>query len=195
MKSIVIAGQKTKAYCPDCGNFGPATYSYGSFPFDSGIVAENVMRATCDRCGIIVALAHQSANVLKEALQKPKVATTMRLPQELLDFVSLQLDRVGARPNQYDLFLNALLMACRGREEVVSAKLATVQDPVLTRPNSVTINLTFTPRLHQVLTKLSAASSISNLSEVIRRLIVLAEEQPLAKAVSTETERLALALA
>ena len=119
----------------------------------------------------------------------------MRLPQELLDFVSLQLDRVGARPNQYDLFLSALLMACRGREEVLSEKLAAVQDPVLKRPNSITINLAFSPRLHEVLTNLSAASSISNLSEVIRRLIVLAEEQPLAKAVSTETERLALALA
>ncbi|MBT9583720.1 hypothetical protein IV102_10230 [bacterium] len=194
MKSIVMTGQKVKAFCPNCDKFGLATYAYGTFPFDNGVVADNVMRATCDGCGQIVALAAQSAPVLKQALEQPKTTTTMRLPRELLDFVSVQLDQAGARSNHYDLFIRALLLACRGREESVAARLASLQDPILQLPNTNTINLAFPARLHDILIRLEEFSGISNGSELIRRLMVLAEHPPLAKEVRQETERLALAL-
>ncbi len=193
MKSILLAGHKTKAYCHKCDEFRPAEYSYGEFPFDNGMVAENVLRATCDECHEIVALAHQSAPALKEALQKTKITTTMRFPQELLDFVGLQLDKAGGRINQYDLFIRALLIACKDKEKDFGRKIGPLKDPILERPNTTTINVALTSRLHQTLSLLVQESGIPNASEVVRRLIVLAEEPSLYKRVSAETEKLCLA--
>lgn len=195
MKSIILAGQTTRVYCHTCQTFVQATYAYGPFPFDNGVVAENVMRAVCDSCGSIVAVAHQSAPLLKEALEINSVRSTMRLPQELLDYVGLQLDRVGARPNHYDLFLKALLLACHGKEVKIGHQLAKVQDPILLQPHTATLNLVLTPNLHRVVRALESSSNISNTSELLRRLIVLTEQPSLAKPVAAEATRLVLAYA
>lgn len=193
MKSIILSGQKRKAYCERCGAFTQATYAYGPFAFDSGVVAENIMRATCDCCGDVVAVAHQSVPLLKEALETPVIRTTMRLPQELVDFMSLQLNRAGARTNQYDLFLRALLLACHGKEDKIGQLLASVKDPVLDQPHTSTLSLTFNSNLNRIISHLAEKSAISNVSELLRRLIVMAELPALKKSVESEASRLILA--
>ncbi len=117
----------------------------------------------------------------------------MRFPQELLDFVGLQLDKAGGRINQYDLFIRALLIACKDKEKDFGRKIGPLKDPILERPNTTTINVALTSRLHQTLSLLVQESGIPNASEVVRRLIVLAEEPSLYKRVSAETEKLCLA--
>lgn len=193
VKSIILSGQKRKAYCERCGTFNQATYAYGPFKFDNGVVAENIMRATCDSCGDILLMAHQSVPLIKEALETPVTRTTMRLPQELVDFMSLQLNRAGARTNQYDLFLRALLLACHGKEDKMGNLLASVIDPVLEQPHTATLSLTFSSNLNRIITQMAESSGISNVSELLRRLIVLAEIPPLKKSAELEASRLILA--
>jgi hypothetical protein len=195
MKTIMVSGHKVKAFCEQCQEFVPATYSYGDFPFDRGVIAENILRATCNNCGTIVSVALQSAPMLKEALEAPEfVRTTMRLPQELMDFVGVQLDKMGSHPSKYDLYLKALISACHGKEEKISQLLQSLTDPVLERPNAVLVRITLTPRLHEIVRVIAKLSGISNLSELLRRLLVLSESAPLNKPVATEASRLLLAL-
>ena len=195
MKSIFVSGHKVKAYCDNCQAFVSATYAYGDFPFDRGVVAENILRATCDNCSTIVAVALQSAPMLKEALEAPEtVRTTMRLPQELMDFVGVQLDKMGAQPSKYDFYLRAIILACRGKEQKIAQLLQSLKDPVLERPNTVLLKITLGSRLHEIVREIGKVSGISNLSELIRRLIVLSEAPPLNKPVVTEASRLLLAL-
>lgn len=195
MKSIVHTGQTTKVYCEACEKFVEATYSYGTFRFSNGVVADNVMRAVCDSCGEVVAVAHQSALVLKEALEDNGQRTTMRLPQELLDYISLQLDQLGAKPTHYDLFLRAILLACHKKEKLIGPKLSGVEDAVLRQPYGATLSLLLTPNLLKIIQALVKASGITNNSELLRRLIVLTETPVLAKPVAQAASRLNLAYA
>jgi hypothetical protein len=193
MKSIILSGTQVTAFCPKCDEFCPSTYAYGSFPFDSGVVADRILRATCDRCGTINALAQQSAPALKEALDRSKIQTTMRTPQELLDFVNLQLDRAGGRLNHYDLYIRAILLACKN-DRTIASRLREISDPVLDLPANTTINIALTTPLYQILQKIVESSGLNNASETIRRLIVLSEEPKISKRVHSEAERLCLAL-
>ena len=195
MKSIILTGQTTKVYCETCQRFVQATYSYGPFQFDNGVVAENVMRAVCDACRSVVAVAHQSAPLLKEALEAPALRSTMRLPQELLDYMGLQLDRVGTRATHYDLFLRALLLACHGKEKEIGERLSKLNDPILEQPNTATLSLTLSSNLNKIIIALGKASKIRSISEMLRRLIVLTEQPYLGKPVAQEASRLILAYA
>lgn len=125
MKSIVLEGQVSEAPCERCQRFVPARFAYGPVELDGGLVVESVMRATCDECGAVLALAPQSAYLLRRALlQQKKRRTTVRLPQELADFIALKLSLVGMRPSKVDLFFRALLLAARGHEKKLGKEFA-----------------------------------------------------------------------
>lgn len=194
MKSIITEGTVEKASCEHCQRFVEATYSYGAVEVD-GLVVEDVMRGVCNLCGAVVSLAPQSAHRFKKALEdRRQKRTTLRMPQELHDFISLSLSSVGADSTHTELYFRALLLACRGQEDKVGKAVATLCSSVLNRPNSVTVNLTLGSHLLEVLERLQAASGISGVGELIRRLVVLADGS-LEKAVSRECERLAHAYA
>ncbi|MBI3929995.1 MAG: hypothetical protein HY319_30935 [Armatimonadetes bacterium] len=196
MKSIVLPGQTTPALCEKCGRQVQATFSYGTFRFDNGLIVEDVMRATCDTCGEPVVLAAQSSYRLRTALEDQKhKRTTLRMPQELEDFVALQLSLAGAYPGHEELFFRALLLACHRREKKIGRRLRNLEDPVLQRPRTATLNLNLTPKLLEILEQLKTYSEIENTSDLLRRLLVLADTEELSKAVQEETARLALAYA
>jgi len=65
MKSEVHPGDRVRAACERCGRFRPATFALGDLPLEDGSTVPDVMRATCDVCGDIVALAQQSAPAIK----------------------------------------------------------------------------------------------------------------------------------
>jgi hypothetical protein len=195
MKSIIIEGTQMEAACESCRKFTLSTYAYGSFPTEDGQIVEDVMRATCNTCGEITALSHQSAHRLKAAREeRQQKRTSLRLPMELYDFISLSLSRVGADLTHVELYFRSLLLACRGKEEVIGKKLKLTSSDVLSRPNRVTVNLTLGTHLLVVLENLRRASEIQSHSELIRRLLVLADG-PLGKTIQIETERLAYAYA
>lgn len=195
MKTILVNGTVEKAPCDCCGSFVEATYNYGPVQLDAGLVVEDVMRATCNQCGAVVATAPQSAHRFKAALEdRTQRRTTVRIPQELHDFISLTLSAAGADVTHAELYFRALLLACRQRESDIGAKLATVHDAVLQQPYRVTVNLTLGHHLAEVLERLRQASGLTNVSELLRRLVVLADGE-LAETAEQECVRLAYAYA
>lgn len=195
MKSIVLEGHHIQGPCQKCRAFVDATFSYGPVELEPGLIVEDVMRATCDKCGQVVATTPQSAHRFKAALDdKKQRRTTLRLPQELQDFICLNLSSVGADVTHAELYFRALLLACRQREEEVGKLLRKVSDPVLDRPYRATVNLTLGHHLADVLDRLQQVSGIANISEIFRKLLVLADGK-LAEAVEQECTRLAFAYA
>lgn len=194
MKSIVAEGTVEKVACEKCQCFAPATYSYGPVEMD-GLVVEDVMRAVCNWCSTVVATTPQSAHRFRTAFEERRQKrTTVRLPQELLDFVSLKLSLVGADITHVELYFRALLLACRGQEKQIGGDLSRLHDLILERPNRVSVNLNLGSHLLAVLELLQQASGLRGTSEVLRRLLVLSDGSLEAK-VQPEIERLACAYA
>jgi hypothetical protein len=190
MKVTTVAGSKIKSYCEHCSKIVEATYSYGSFAFDTGLVADEVLRALCNTCQNVVAVAQQAAATLKEAMDSQDKRSTMRIPKDLLDFISMQLTLAGARPKNYELFLRAMLASCHGKEDELGGLLRLLNDPVLKQPNTEVLNIAFNSYLRTVIDALSRASGIGNTSDLLRRLIVLTRDPAVAKSVAAETSRL-----
>lgn len=200
MKSIVLPGDVTRASCETCGRFVRAIWEYRPYTFEDGLVVEQVMCASCPTCGQVVGVAQQSAYLLRRALENDRrFRTTLRLPQELRDYVALQLDKLGiaGAPQSYvQLFLRALLAACRGRESELTEELSQLQDPVLERPCTEMLTLTLSRPLLEVLDSLKAQTGIDNGSEVMRRLLVLSDLQPESfKSLTDQAEQVILAAA
>ncbi len=200
MKTIVLPGDSVNAACETCQKFVHATWNYGPFAMDNGLIIEQVMRASCSQCGSIVALAHQSAYLLRRALENQKrFRTTLRMPQELKDYVALQLDRAGiaGAPNSYvQLFLRAILAFCRGREVEMAPALQEIEDPVLHRPCTEMVTLTLSKPLLDVVENLKDRTGIQNVSELMRRLLVLWDAEPESfKMVVEDPSQLLLAVA
>lgn len=195
MKTIVLEGTVERVACEHCGRFVSATYAYGPVELEPGLVVEDVMRATCDQCNRVIATAPQSAHRFKAALeQKKHRRTSLRIPHELQDFVGQNLSAVGADSTHVELYFRALLLACYGHEHEIGLKLRHLEDPVLNRPCRDTVNLNLNGNLIEVLESLARASEITNTSELLRRLLVLADGE-LAGAAQKECARLALAYA
>ncbi|MBB4188727.1 endogenous inhibitor of DNA gyrase (YacG/DUF329 family) [Sinorhizobium terangae] len=65
---IWYAGDKSKALCEKCRKVVTTTFDYHDVPFESGIgVAKQIMAATCDECGTVVAIAPQSTPAIRVA--------------------------------------------------------------------------------------------------------------------------------
>jgi len=195
MQTIFLPGKSVKASCERCGHFVNATYAYGAVEFD-GMIVEDVMRATCDTCGDIVGTAGQSAYLFRQASDnRSSKRTSVRVPRELMDFVATRLSIVGLKPD-LDLYLRAAILVCRGQESSVGNALVALENPVLHRPCSLSINVTFNPGLESVLEKLRKASAIQGVSELARRLIVFsAEDESFQLAIESQCETLGLVLA
>lgn len=176
MKSILLEGTIEQAPCETCKGFTAATYAYGPVELEPGFIVEDVMRATCNHCGNVVATAPQSSHRFRKEIDDRKNRrTTFRISQELRDFISLNLSAVGADPTHDELYFRALLVACKNREEEIGKRLISLEDQVLACPNRVTANLSLSPHLEKILTKLQAACEVKSTSELMRRLLVLAD--------------------
>lgn len=182
MKSIVLPGEMTRASCESCGKFVRASWGYRPYTLEDGLVVEHVMCATCPTCGQVVGVAQQSAYLLRRALENERrFRTTLRLPQELKDYVALQLDKLGVAgaPHSYvQLYLRALLASCKGRESELAGSLRELDDPVLQRPCTDMVTLTLSRPLLDVLDAMKTETGIDNGSEVMRRLLVLSDLRP-----------------
>ncbi len=190
MKSVFISGQQTEAPCERCGKFVVATYGYGNIALADGTLVAHVMRACCDSCGEIVALAPQSAHRIRESREAAyKKRTSVRLPYELVDFLAYRAASAGGSGGNADLVLRCMLTAAAGQETKLGLLLSKLQDEILNRRNEETVNVTMSPRLCEVLERLKLASKLPSTSVVLRRLIVLADQEPFSEMVYDELVR------
>ncbi|MBY3528897.1 hypothetical protein HFN72_23510 [Rhizobium laguerreae] len=93
---IWYAGDKSKALCEKCRKVVTTTFGYHDVPFESGIgVAKQIMAATCDECGTVVAIPPQSTpaiRVAREIASKP-LEVVMAAPfMDTLDLASYRID-------------------------------------------------------------------------------------------------------
>ncbi|WP_368517315.1 hypothetical protein [Rhizobium sp.] len=93
---IWYAGDKSKALCEKCRKVVATTFDYHDVPFESGIgVAKQIMAATCDECGTVVAIPPQSTpaiRVAREIASRP-LEVIMAAPfLDTLDLASYRID-------------------------------------------------------------------------------------------------------
>lgn len=53
-------GSQIQSCCNFCEKLGPATLAYGPAPIGGGRTVKNVLRATCDQCGQVVAFPSEA---------------------------------------------------------------------------------------------------------------------------------------
>lgn len=185
MRHVFKPGDNIRGGCENCKALVDATYDYGTIRLDDGTTIENVMRALCDDCGETIAIAHQSAPAIKAArakrdAEKARLRTTVRVSRPLADFAASQLLDRGANPERLDLLLKAFVsMALDGasarRTALVNAVKA-ASDPVLNLRPEVTLHLDLSRQLWAVLKELQSQSGLRNLSDFVRRVLVVMDE-------------------
>lgn len=175
-------GKKIRAICPACARVGAATYGYGAITLDDGTQVDDVMRALCDTCSTLVAVAQQSAPTIKAARvqrdeAKRKTRSTVRLPRMLVDFAQMELDGLGGPPERFDLVVKAfalsVLRATSTRRRQIVQALRDVQDPVLEQPLDVSVHLDLNDRMWELIDTLRADAGSPSVSELIRRMLVV----------------------
>lgn len=178
------AGRKIEAPCEICGGFVSATFDLGALPMDDGSVVNGVMRATCDTCGSIVAVAHQSASVVREALDRRDAGrrATVRLPRTLAAQVAGRLSRKGTPPTQYQLLLAAFANAWRRMDaadrEALVLRLGSSDSRSARARKEVTVNIDLGHNLAGFLEDLRRETGLSSRSELVRRVLAAAQEEP-----------------
>jgi len=184
MKEIVLPGQKTRVGCDTCKAMQPATFRYETLTLPGDIKVPNAMLAFCDVCGSRVAMAQQSAHLIRKAHQKKRKKTSVRVSRVLSDLASLMVEGAGGDPAQStapELVLKAMLATLLDRPELQQSfalRLGELRnDPILAQPSETKINMGLTPRLLEELATLQKVSRLTQ-SEVIRTTLVAARLDP-----------------
>lgn len=184
MRHVFKPGDTIRGGCEKCKALVAATYEYGRIKLDDGTVVENVMRALCNDCGEMVAVAHQSAPAIKAArakrdTEKARLRTTVRVSRPLADFAASQLLDRGANPERLDLMLKAFISMAlddAARRTALVNAIRSASDPVLNLKPEVTLHLDLNKQVWAVLKDLQAQSGLRSLSDFIRRMLVVMDE-------------------
>lgn len=93
---IWYSGDKSKALCETCKKVVTTTFGYHDVPFESGIgIVKEMMSASCDECGCIVAIPPQSTPAIRVARQtaSKSLEVIMSAPfMDTLDLASYRID-------------------------------------------------------------------------------------------------------
>lgn len=93
---VWYTGDKSKALCENCRKVVTTTFDYHDVPFESGIgVAKNIMAATCDECGIVVAIPPQSTPAIRDAREIASRSLEVVMAAPFLDTLDLASYRIN----------------------------------------------------------------------------------------------------
>lgn len=184
MKNLVLPGQKTRVGCDTCKAMVSATFRHDTITLDDGVKVPNAMLAFCDICGNQVAMAQQSAHLIRKARETRRQKTSVRLQPILFDLSSVLVTEVGGDPNEAqapELVLKAMLATLlddpKRRKALVKRLIELRNDPLLSGSPGQKLNLGLTSRLRNELVHLQEASEFTQ-SEVIRTTLVAASTDP-----------------
>jgi hypothetical protein len=188
-----LEGTTDHLVCPTCKALREVRFSYGDAEWE-GKTASNVMRGLCVDCGQVVAISAQSFHRFRSESKPTRERTTLTIPQELEDYMRHRLSDCGARHEPTEMFLRAALVACAldMPKAVEAVKEAKPDELGLSCRSKIHLNAR--GNIGKILADLSKASGVSNLSELVRRLI-LASEGSLKSAVEVSLVQLSLAYA
>ena len=181
MNGIILPGKRIEAACETCQCFRPATYSYGTITLRSGLAVDKVMRATCDHCGAVLEIAHQSAHKIAEKRNR-YVKRNLRIPQPLKDYAELKLlEYTGESRGAVEILIRAGLQAMGRSSEnrnAILTSLKSLKDPILDLPSDTPETILLTHELDTEAQNLSRSLKSSTRSSNLRKLIVLSQEEP-----------------
>ncbi len=183
MKSLKVPGDKTRVGCDSCKAMVSATFRYDTLCLQDGTRVPNAMLAFCDTCGAQVAMAQQSAYLVRKARHGQRKKTSVRLQQTLFDLASLLVEDAGGDPGETsapELVLKAVLATVLDhpqRREVLVQKLVNLRsDPLLSASAAQRkLNLGLTTRLKSELSSLEKDTALTQ-SDLVRFSIVAARE-------------------
>lgn len=185
MKEIVIPGQQIRVGCESCQAMRAATFRYDTLHLPDGTQVPHAMLAFCDVCGSEVAMAQQSAHLVRQARQPQRKKTSVRVSRVLWDLASVLVLEAGGDPHQgsaLELVLKAVLASVleqpQRRQQFATRLRALREDPLLAQPAEQKVNLGLTPRMLAELTTLQQAAQMSKPSQVIRASLVAARHDP-----------------
>ncbi|MFC5760410.1 hypothetical protein [Rhizobium sp. GCM10022189] len=93
---IWYAGDRSEALCETCRKVVTTTFGYHDVPFESGLaVAREIMAATCDECGTVVAIPPQSTPAIRTArdIASRSLEVVVAAPfLEMLDLAAYRID-------------------------------------------------------------------------------------------------------
>lgn len=171
-------GLVTENWCYYCEGFRNAVWGTGTIPVDGADPVENVLRATCEVCGTVIALSPQATPRLREALasRRKRFRTTIRVQKDLATAVAAALSRTGVEPGDFDLLIRGfviyLLASPRNWKSAIPL-LREVDDSVLARPVDTSITFSLPPRVWNLLEELGDDTGIQNISDMVRRILVV----------------------
>jgi len=187
-------GLKTTHWCYTCEAFRGATWAVGIVPVEDATPVPDVLRATCDVCGTVIALAPEATTRIHEAATQrgQKFRTTIRMQQALVDAVSAELSRAGADPQDFDVLLRGfglyLLTSNRNWKSAVRLLKAVSDEPLLQRPVDATITLRLPSRMWNLLEELEDDTGVHSTSELVRRILIVVSKD-WKQAVGTQHKR------
>lgn len=182
MKTLILPGQKTRVGCDGCKAMQSATFRYDTLILPGGIKVPHAMLAFCDVCGQQVAMAQQSAHLVRKATRRPRKKTSVRLPRVLFDLSSLLVTEAGGDPSQGaapELVLKAMLATLidqpQRRRELAHRLQELRSDSLLAQPSEQKLNLGLNPKLFDELVQLQHNAGLGQ-SDVIRTTLVAARQ-------------------
>jgi hypothetical protein len=182
MKGIRVPGDKSKGLCPSCKQLVTTTWNYGRLALpERGITVDGVMLSTCDACGTQVALAQQSASLIKQAKEAHAKRIPVRLPRPLLDFARMTIPEYGLKDREapVKILLRAMLHDAhrpQRRRQLVRAIRAAGADPILRQKSDMLISFRLEPALLTSLQQLQAEAHLPSLSQVLKCVLVAVED-------------------
>lgn len=176
-------GKKMEGYCYFCDAVRSGIYNVGPYPLDSGEEVEGVMRATCDTCGNVIAMAHESVPLIKAALTKgdaPRLKTqrsTVRIPEALEVCSSQLLAKLSAARGRFDLLIKAFMLSYLNSSDKEKSSFRSIlrfpHNNMLKARQTVKFHMNFTDDLWEQIEQLRMDTGIENTSEIIRRMLVV----------------------
>lgn len=187
-KPYFKAGMKIDGYCDNCKAERSGTFNVGSYTIEeTGDVVKGVMRATCDNCGYAMALAQDSAPLIKAALDNanaPHVRrerSSVKIPQSIADWGSGFLTRFGLAPHRYDELIKGFILGYHNASAVGKAAYMTaltfVDSCALEEPRVVKFNINFSDKLWNQIEELRIGIGLETTSELIRRILAIMMEE------------------
>lgn len=181
MKAIRVPGDKVRAVCPHCRRLVPSTWRYEDFRLDSGICVQDVLQAYCDTCGTSVLVAQQSAPLIKDAREADRRRVSVRLPRPLLDYARMVAP--GPWPAEKGSPVGMVLQAMlrngdqpQRRKSLVRIIRGVEGDPVLKQPSDVAVYFRLESAHVSTMEHLRRATHLRSISQVIKRMLVAAEQ-------------------
>lgn len=202
---IWYSGDKSKALCETCAKVVTTTFDYHDVPFEGGAgFARQIMAATCDECGTVVAIPPQSTpaiRVAREVASKPLEVVIAAPFMDTLDLASYRIDPsagVILRKSLIAYFVHRsvnddyLVERLRRNAEVHRAMWRSWQDAPSKR-----LSMKVTPRIGHEFEELARKSALNKTTLVKAIVMDIASEivEPDEPHMMPELRRMAAALA